>query len=155
MKKKLFVTIALVILSAGICVAAFIFAAPSAAVMRHDQAVTLNGKTLNLEIARTPASIVQGLSGRKRMTKDEGMLFIMPNVENQNFWMKDMKFALDIVYLREGKVVDIATLQRPSLAGIPSHQSVTEADMVLELNEGMVKEYKLEIGTQTDLNSLR
>lgn len=155
MNQKLLVTIALVVLAIGIGIASLILSVPSAAMMRHDREVTLNGKTLNLEIARTPAAIVQGLSGRKAMAKDEGMLFVMPNVENQNFWMKDMKFALDIVFLREGRVVDIATLQRPSLTDIPSHQSVTEADMVLELNEGMVKEYKLEIGTKTDLNSLR
>lgn len=155
MNQKLLVTIGLVLLAAGISVATFIFSAPSAPTMRHDREVMLNGKTLQLEIANTPSSIVQGLSGRKTMAQDEGMLFIMPNVENQSFWMKDMKFALDLVFLREGRVVDIVTLQRPSLTSIPSYQSKTEADMVLELNEGMVKEYKLEIGTKTDLNSLR
>ena len=155
MNQKVFVTTGLVLVALGIGFASWILSAPEAPRMRHDREVTINGKSLQLEIAQTPAAIVQGLSGRNTMAADEGMLFIMPNVEYQTFWMKDMNFAIDIVFLREGKVVDLVTLQRPSLASIPSHQSKTEADMVLELNAGMVKEYKLEIGTKTDLNSLR
>lgn len=155
MNQKLLVTMGLVLLTAGVGIATFFFSGPSAATMRHDREVTINGKTLQLEIANTPSSIVQGLSGRKAMANDEGMLFIMPNVENQNFWMKDMKFSLDIIYLREGRVVDISTLQRPSLASIPSHQSKTEADMILELREGMAEVYGLSIGTKTTLHELR
>jgi uncharacterized membrane protein (UPF0127 family) len=155
MNQKIVKTILLVIVAVVVGLASWALSAPESPRMRHDREVTINGKDLQLEIANTPASIVQGLSGRKVMAADEGMLFIMPNVEYQAFWMKDMKFAIDIVFLREGEVVDLVTLQRPSLASIPSHQSKTEADMVLELNAGMVKEYKLEIGTKTDLNSLR
>ena len=155
MNQKITKTILLVLLATGIGFASWLLSAPEAPRMRHDHEVAINGKTLQLEIANTPVAIVQGLSGRKAMAADEGLLFIMPNVEYQTFWMKDMNFAIDIVFLREGKVVDLVTLQRPSLASIPSHQSKAEADMVLELNEGMVKEYKLEIGTKTDLNSLR
>lgn len=155
MNQKITKTILLVLLATGIGFASWVLSAPESPRMRHDREVTINGKALQLEIANTPAAIVQGLSGRKSMARDEGLLFIMPNVEYQTFWMKDMNFAIDIVFLREGEVVDIATLQRPSLTGIPSHRSIAEADMVLELNAGMVKEYKLEIGTRTDLNSLR
>lgn len=155
MNQKITKTILLVLVAIVVAVASWALSAPESPRMRHDREVMINGKVLQLEIANTPAAIVQGLSDRKTMAADEGMLFIMPNVEYQTFWMKDMKFAIDIVFLREGRVVDIVTLQRPSIASIPSYQSKAEADMVLELNEGMVKEYKLEIGTKTDLNSLR
>lgn len=155
MNQKIFVTAGLILVALGIGFASWILSAPEAPRMRHDREVTINGKSLQLEIAQTPAAIVQGLSGRKTMAADEGMLFIMPNVEYQTFWMKDMNFAIDIVFLREGRVVDKVTLQPPRRTKIPSHRSIAEADMVLELGEGMAAQYGLEVGTKTTLHELR
>lgn len=155
MNQKLFQTIGLVLLAAGISIATFIFSAPGAATMRHDREITINGQTLKLEIANTPSAIVQGLSGRKTMAQDEGMLFVMPNVEYQSFWMKDMKFAIDIVFLREGRVVDVVTLEPPKAFTIPRHTSKAEADMVLELRAGKAKELQLTEGARTTINELR
>ena len=155
MSKKLLQTTSIVSIAIIICIGTWYASKPASVQMRHDKEVTINGELLKLEIAQSPSAITRGLSGRKKMEEDEGMLFIMPNVETQTFWMKEMQFPLDIVFLREGRVVDLVTLQKPSLISIPTHQSKEMADMVLELNAGRATELKLEEGTKTTLNELR
>jgi uncharacterized membrane protein (UPF0127 family) len=45
----------------------------------------------------------QGLSGRSCIREDQGMLFVFKESDKYDFWMKDMKFAIDIIWLNESK----------------------------------------------------
>src|SRR3989344_4633932 len=68
-----------------------------------------NGQVL-VELAQTPAAQQQGLSGRKSLGANQGMLFIFPQDEARQFWMKEMNFPLDIIWLnKEGKIMGLAT----------------------------------------------
>jgi len=70
--------------------------------------VKIAGKTLKVDLALTPESQEQGLSGRKELKENEGMLFIFNQADKYSFWMKDMNFALDIIWISEDfKVVYI------------------------------------------------
>lgn len=120
-----------------------------------DASTVIDGKVIHLQIVRTPDEIRQGLSGKKALGEDQGMLFVMPTVDRHSFWMKDMNFPLDIIFLRQGRVVDLVTLEPPTLAGIPTYESKEDADMVLELPKGMALKYQLKLGTQTDLAQYR
>lgn len=117
---------------------------------RMKQIVNLNGEELQLELARTPAEIQQGLSDRKSMGADQGMLFVFDEPARYAFWMNHMNFSLDMIWIRDGRVVEIAAnLPPPSdTLGIPkTYEPVQVADMVLELTAGGAERYALTIGS--------
>lgn len=65
-------------------------------------------KLFRVEVVSTPAARQQGLSGRKEMPQDYGMLFIFPMPGAHGFWMKDMHVAIDIIWLSDtGSILDI------------------------------------------------
>ena len=53
----------------------------------------------NVELALTPAQREQGLSGHKPLQDNEGMLFVFDEPGTYNFWMKDMLFPIDIIWI--------------------------------------------------------
>lgn len=59
-----------------------------------------------VEVARTRAAQEQGLSNRDAIGAD-GMLFVFQENQDATFWMKGMRFALDIVWIRGGVVTGI------------------------------------------------
>jgi hypothetical protein len=73
------------------------------------QIVALVGTTtLKIDLARTEEERAQGLSGRESLAEDEAMLFIFPTLDIYGFWMKEMNFDLDIIWLDgAGVVADI------------------------------------------------
>lgn len=67
---------------------------------RHQgDSLILNGQKINLEIARTPTEMARGLSGRASLPADSGMLFVYQEDVMPAFWMKEMRFNLDIIWL--------------------------------------------------------
>jgi uncharacterized membrane protein (UPF0127 family) len=65
------------------------------------QYVKIAGKILKVDLALTPEAQEQGLSGREKLKEDEGMLFVFNYTEQYPFWMKDMNFAIDIIWIGE------------------------------------------------------
>jgi uncharacterized membrane protein (UPF0127 family) len=119
------------------------------AVAKRQTSLVVGGRQLKLEVVKLPWQLQRGLSGRDDLPPDSGMLFIMPHRGIHSFWMKDMKFALDIVWLDDGLVVDLATLPAPtSTAYIPRHDPVIKADRVLELKAGMAQKFGLKPGVR-------
>lgn len=64
--------------------------------------------TLNFEITQTARDRERGLSGRDAIGEADGMLFVFPEAGRHGIWMKDMRFDIDIVWVADGKIVDIA-----------------------------------------------
>lgn len=95
----------------------------------------------DLEIADTLPARQAGLSGRASLGDNAGMLFVFPASGRHAFWMKDMRFSLDIIWISDGIVVDVVTLPPPypGLPIPPSHTPDEDADVVLELNAGMAE----------------
>jgi uncharacterized protein len=67
--------------------------------------LTAGGRTYTLDIARSEAQRAKGLSGRQSMPANQGMLFVYPNAAVRCFWMKDMHFPLDIIWISPTKQV--------------------------------------------------
>jgi uncharacterized membrane protein (UPF0127 family) len=102
----------------------------------------LEGRSLQVEVVNTPESVEQGLSGRDTMSAD-GMLFVFPNEAVRAFWMKDMRFAIDIIWIRDGKIVGRVESAPPPEPGTPDGQlprfiSPEPVDMVLETVPGKI-----------------
>lgn len=65
-------------------------------------------ESFRVEVVSTPASRQKGLSGRKEIPQDYGMLFIFPTLGAHGFWMKDMHVAIDIIWLSDtGNILGI------------------------------------------------
>lgn len=89
--------------------------AKPAAAKYQTPTLQISGKMLKVEVAATEAAREQGLSGRAGLEAGHGMLFIFPESGLYGFWMKDMKFPIDVVWLDEDKkVIDIARNLQPS-----------------------------------------
>ena len=67
--------------------------------------VKIGGQTLKVDLALTPNTQEQGLSGRKSLANDEGMLFIFPQPGKYFFWMKDMNFPIDMIWIGEDQKI--------------------------------------------------
>jgi uncharacterized membrane protein (UPF0127 family) len=113
-------------------------------------------RLITVEVVHTPESIAQGLSGRDEIGSD-GMLFVFPAKGQQVFWMPDMKFDIDIVWLREGMVVGILpNVPKPERQGqdrrtLPKYPSQQDVDMVLEVPAGTTEQWKLQVGDALEL----
>lgn len=60
---------------------------------------------MRVEIADTDEERVQGLSGRAQLGDTDGFLFVFPKPDRYGFWMKDMQFAVDIIWISKELVV--------------------------------------------------
>ncbi len=112
------VLIAVVVLIALVTVGYGVFGRPSKRVPEPAQVaqprVVVGDKTINLEIANTPEAREQGLSGRESLY-GKAILFAFEKPGRYCFWMKDMKFPIDITWIRDnGVVVTIAPEVSPS-----------------------------------------
>ena len=72
---------------------------------RRNTTIAVGTAKLNIIVADSPAEIVQGLSDQASMGADDGMLFILQESTIPRFWMKDMHFGLDIIWIDEEKKI--------------------------------------------------
>lgn len=113
--------------------------------------VRLAGQTVRVDVADTPASREQGLSGRMGLAPDEGMLFVFPADGVYAFWMNDMLFSIDILWLSaSGTVVYMAENATPD-SYPATYKPNTPARYVLELPAGWAKAHNLKIGDSAEL----
>ena len=67
--------------------------------------ISIGESNFKVLLADTPALRQQGLSGRESLEKDQGMLFLFEDSSVRHFWMKDMNFPLDIIWITEDLLV--------------------------------------------------
>lgn len=120
-------------------------------VVGENQAViTVGEKQITVEIAKTNDQIRQGLSGRKEIGAD-GMLFMLPTKNIPSFWMKDMLFPLDFIWIDGQVVVDIhenVPIPDPGvkLMDLPTYAPKVPVTKVLEVPSGFISKYDIKIG---------
>lgn len=116
----------------------------------------INGHEVALETATTVPEQQKGLSGRSALAPDHGMLFIFPSAGNYGFWMKDMQFSIDIVWLRDGRVLGWENAVDPQFGApdalLRSYYPPSPADQVLELPAGSAARYGMSVGMQIVLS---
>lgn len=106
-------------------------------------------KALDIEIADDDYSIQTGLMYRNSMENDEAMLFIFPNEAYRNFYMKNTRIPLDIIYIgADSSIVSFQKNAKPfDETSLPSN---APAKYVLEINGGLSDEWQLKIGDKVD-----
>ncbi len=110
----------------------------------------LGGVTLSLEIADTAFLRTRGLSGHQPLASNEGMLFVFPEDDLYEIWMKDMLFSIDIIWLdSEYRIVDVKERASPESYPEVFTPSVP-ARYVLELSLGFFKLHGLKKGDRLE-----
>lgn len=105
--------------------------------------------TLVVELSETPAQRMQGLSDRRSLPANEGMMFVFSETDLHRFWMKDMHFALDFIWLRGSEIVELRSDVFPpsQMNGSVLNVLPTQAfDRVIEVNAGFILDRQLKVG---------
>ena len=115
-------------------------------------AVSIGDATYAVDLAVTSEERQQGLSGREHLPQDAGMLFVFEEERVRHFWMKEMHFPLDIIWIdAQCSLLDVSANvpMPPPDAGnddIPRVQSPAPARYVLEVNAGEAERNGLQTG---------
>ncbi len=110
--------------------------------------VTLGGVTIRAEVAETAEARAQGLSNRASLPEQAGMLFLFDRPGIYGFWMKDMKFSIDIIWINDRTIVDISPNVLPVPDGTPpTYRPRGPANRALEVKAGFAKAHGLSEGS--------
>lgn len=116
------------------------------------KSVTIDEIGLTAEVADTPEKREIGLGGREDIRETEAMLFMFPD-ENiiPSFWMKNMKFAIDIIWINDNKIAGCEKNVQPPLTEqnemiLPLYKPRTKIDLVLETAPGFCDRYGIKVG---------
>lgn len=114
--------------------------------------VKIGDSRLMVEVVETLPAQRQGLSNRDNLPANGGMLFVYRGKNIRNFWMKDMRFPLDVLWLAAGRVVGLQENIPPPAPGAEPlrFQSPAPADAVLEVNGGWIRKHGIKIGEPAD-----
>ncbi|MDX1976315.1 MAG: DUF192 domain-containing protein [Pseudanabaenaceae cyanobacterium bins.68] len=117
----------------------------------------LANQVVQLEVAQTPSQKAQGLMFRDRLPDDRGMLFPFQPAGPLSFWMKNCAVPLDMIFIRQTRIVAIAH-NAPPCTGDPCPiypQVPVLADQVIELRANWAKEKGLHLGDRVVVQSIK
>ena len=109
--------------------------------------LTIGSTTIDIEIADNETKRAQGLSNRVSLPDQSGMLFIFPEPVRHSFWMKDMNFPLDFIWIKNGTAIQLSK-------DVPSTQPPVvltpddPVDQVLEVNAGFIDKNGIKVGDE-------
>jgi uncharacterized protein len=120
--------------------------------------VSIEGYELSAEIPVTGELMSRGLSVKNQLRENESMLFVFEEPLRHTFWMKDMKFPIDIIWLdSNGKIVHIEEnlMPCPLVLICPSYAPNTDSQYVLETIAGFAQRHNISLGTTIKIELLR
>lgn len=117
--------------------------------------VKIDNLQVQVEYAKDDATRTKGLGERDSLEYDRGMLFVFDKEQEWTFWMKDMSFPIDIIWISKDKKVVDYYKNAPPQPGVPDNQlkiyaPQSPAQYVLEINAGIVDKYDIKIGDQAE-----
>ena len=118
--------------------------------------IVVGDTTVPVEIARTPGESALGLGYRNGLEAGSGMLFVFPEPSDLMFWMKGMRFCLDIIWIVDGEIVGAAESVCPDPEGTTDEDrarflSPVPVNYVLEMPAGWLVENGYGVGTEVEL----
>ena len=108
----------------------------------------IGATALDVEITQTARDRERGLSGRDAIGEADGMLFVFPEAGRHGIWMKDMRFDIDIVWVADRKIIDIAPRVPyvQTTQELPIYYPRLPADWVIEVPAGTAEREGWKIG---------
>lgn len=113
---------------------------------------------INLELADTAEKRTKGLGYRDFLATGSGMLFVHDKAQKYTYWMKGMKFPIDIIWILDDEIVDIIPNIPPPIEGqtddtLERFAPITEVNKVLETNAGFVESNNIQKGDKIILGN--
>lgn len=110
--------------------------------------VRIGSALIHAEVADTPAVRERGLSGHAPLSANEGMLFVFDKEDEHGFWMKDMLFSIDIIWIDSNyTIVSIKENAAPESYPDVFYPS-SPAKYVLEVRAGFVSTHGIAEGAR-------
>lgn len=115
--------------------------------------VTIGNQVFTVGVATTSAQQQIGLTGSASLPQNEGMLFVFDTPDYYNFWTKNMKFPIDIIFIKDGKIISINEDAKPVSQNMAPeyYQPENPVDEVLEINSGLIKKYNIKKGDNVSI----
>ena len=127
--------------------------------------LVLGGETFTLELAADPVSRHRGLSGRGRIDRNGGMLFVFPDVAPRGMVMRDCPAPIDVAFLdASGRIVALSEMapELPRAAGepraayerrLPIYRSGAPARFAIEVAGGRLAGLGVAVGDKIVLDT--
>jgi hypothetical protein len=120
--------------------------------------VTVKGFELNADVPVTNELMAKGLAVKNQLKENEAMLFVIEDPAKNSFWMKDMKFPIDIIWLDgNGKAVHIEHNLQPCVSTFicPIYTPNIDSQYVLETVTGFTQRHNISVGNNIELELVR
>jgi len=118
--------------------------------------VKINEKVFNVFVADSEEERRRGLIGHKSLSKNSGMLFIFDAPSMPRFWMKDMQFPIDIIWIYQNQIIGWSENALPQPSALNDELIIyyppSLVDMVLEVASGTARENNIRIGDIVTVN---
>jgi uncharacterized membrane protein (UPF0127 family) len=118
--------------------------------------VTVGDQQLTVEVADTSLLRTRGLSYRNGLSPGTGMLFVFGEPRPLSFWMYEMRFCLDIIWIVNGQIAGAAESVCPvedrHSTDIPVYSSPSAVSYVLEVPAGWMDEHGFDVGTPVEID---
>ena len=155
-KVKVIILILLIILAAIIY---FVWSQPKEIgplIEVEGASVFINNNLINAEIAASSEELIRGLSGRLEIRDNQGMLFVFPEADLRSFWMKDMNFAIDLLWINNNQIVGFEHNMLPPETGLsdsnlPRFISPSPVNKVLEFSSGSIEKFDIKVGDEVKI----
>jgi hypothetical protein len=108
--------------------------------------ISIGIQRVDAEVAETRAQKTQGLSDRTTLPEGTGMWFPYPDARRRSFWMRDMHFPLDFVWVRDGTIVALNENVSPAAGEGTKVQPKEPIDAVLEVPGGTIARWGWTVG---------
>ncbi len=150
------------IFSLGILIAATLVSIPylkSLNVVKDKAEVRIRDQIIIADMAYTPQTRERGLGGRNGMNINEGMLFVFDEPGVYPFWMKDMKFPIDIIWINDqNEIIGITEAVDPQVgapeAELASYNPPAPVKRALEVRSGRAKLLRATVGDSVRIRPL-
>jgi uncharacterized membrane protein (UPF0127 family) len=114
----------------------------------------IGNQKIKLEVAQTKEEITRGLMGRQSLAQDHGMVFLFHPASEERFWMAHCFISLDMLFVRDGKIVkifeNVPPCREENTDRCPTYPAATEPAIVVsevvEVNGGYAKAHGIKEG---------
>lgn len=156
MKKILLLSTALLVVVGATAVTQSYLNGEKLSFFKKTPNVTIGNHNFKVAVADSQEEREIGLSKTKSLSQNQGMIFLFEKPDYYSFWMKNMKFSIDIIYINKDQIITIldnAQIIKDSKNPI-IYSPTQPADKVLEISAGLAKKYKFKKGDKVKYENL-
>lgn len=119
--------------------------------------VTIGNHNFKVAVAASQQEREVGLSEAKSLQQNQGMIFLFEKPDYYSFWMRHMKFPIDIIYINKDAIVTIRNNAQPPNGNTESptiYTPTAPSDKVIEIQAGLSEKYNFKSGDKVKYENL-